>query len=47
MTNLETVTLDDIDLTDASLWEKAAPHDWLDRLRSEVVAVRRKWWIGG
>lgn len=35
MTNLETVTLDDIDLTDASVWEKAAPHDWLDRLRSE------------
>ncbi len=24
-----------IDLTDASVWEKGAPHDWLDRLRSE------------
>jgi cytochrome P450 len=24
-----------IDLTDASVWERAAPHDWLDRLRSE------------
>jgi cholest-4-en-3-one 26-monooxygenase len=27
--------LDDIDLTDASVWEKAAPHEWLDRLRSQ------------
>ena len=35
MTDLETGTLNDIDLTDASVWEKAAPHDWLDRLRSE------------
>ncbi|MGB3351868.1 MAG: cytochrome P450 [Mycobacterium sp.] len=35
MMNLQTTTLDDIDLTDASVWENAAPHDWLDRLRSE------------
>lgn len=27
--------LDDIDLTDASVWERAAPHEWLDRLRTE------------
>ncbi|MEL7210810.1 MAG: cytochrome P450, partial [Actinomycetota bacterium] len=27
--------LDDIDLTDASVWEQGAPHDWLDRLRNE------------
>ena len=27
--------LSDIDLTDASVWEQAAPHDWLDRLRTE------------
>jgi cholest-4-en-3-one 26-monooxygenase len=27
--------LGDIDLTDASVWEKAAPHEWLDRLRSQ------------
>ena len=25
---------DDIDLTDASVWERAAPHEWLDQLRS-------------
>ena len=35
MKNLVTATLDDIDLIDASVWEKATPHDWLDRLRSE------------
>lgn len=35
MTNPKATTLGDIDLTDASVWEKAAPHDWLDRLRSE------------
>lgn len=35
MTNSKTATLDGIDLTDACVWEKAAPHDWLDRLRSE------------
>jgi len=28
-------SLSDIDLTDASVWERGAPHDWLDRLRSE------------
>ncbi len=28
-------SLDEIDLTDASVWEQAAPHDWLDRLRAE------------
>ncbi|MCB0954352.1 MAG: hypothetical protein KDB13_16840, partial [Microthrixaceae bacterium] len=27
--------LEDIDLTDASVWEQAAPHAWLDQLRSE------------
>ncbi len=27
--------LSDIDLTDASVWEQAAPHEWFDRLRSE------------
>ena len=29
------MSLGDIDLTDASVWERAAPHDWLDQLRSE------------
>jgi cholest-4-en-3-one 26-monooxygenase len=34
--NAETkASLEGIDLTDASVWEQAAPHDWLDRLRSE------------
>ncbi len=28
-------SLDDIDLTDASVWERGAPHEWLDRLRTE------------
>ncbi len=28
--------LADIDLTDASVWERAAPHEWLDRLRTEA-----------
>ena len=27
--------LGDIDLTDASVWERGAPHEWLDRLRAE------------
>ncbi len=27
--------LSDIDLTDASVWERGAPHEWLDRLRAE------------
>jgi cholest-4-en-3-one 26-monooxygenase len=27
--------LDEIDLTDASVWERATPHNWLDQLRSE------------
>lgn len=27
--------LSNIDLTDASVWEQAAPHEWLDRLRTE------------
>ncbi|MCH9728110.1 MAG: cytochrome P450 [Actinomycetia bacterium] len=35
VTNAATTALDGIDLTDASVWETAAPHDWLDRLRSE------------
>ena len=26
--------LDDIDLTDAGVWEQGAPHEWLDRLRT-------------
>lgn len=26
---------DDIDLTDANVWEQRAPHDWLDRIRTE------------
>lgn len=30
------VDLSDIDLTDASIWEKAAPHDDLDRLRTHA-----------
>ena len=29
------VTLDQIDLTDASVWEQGAPHRWLDLLRRE------------
>ena len=28
----------EIDLTDASVWERAAPHDWLDVLRAEARA---------
>ncbi|MEN8705933.1 MAG: cytochrome P450 [Nocardioides marinisabuli] len=32
---MSTDRLADIDLTDASVWEQAAPHDWLDRLRAE------------
>ncbi len=35
MTTPPTTSLADIDLTDASVWEQAAPHEWLDRLRSE------------
>ena len=27
--------LDEIDLTDASVWEHGPPHEWLDRLRAE------------
>lgn len=27
--------IDEIDLTDASVWEEGAPHEWLDRLRTE------------
>ena len=27
--------LDEIDLTDASVWERGAPHEWLDQLRTE------------
>lgn len=27
--------LTDIDLTDASVWERGAPHEWLDHLRAE------------
>ena len=28
-------SLSDIDLTDASVWERGTPHEWLDRLRAE------------
>ncbi|MEQ8839558.1 MAG: cytochrome P450 [Acidimicrobiales bacterium] len=35
MSDLRAPDLSDIDLTDASVWEQAAPHEWLDRLRSE------------
>lgn len=35
MTATTSLSLDEIDLTDASVWERAAPHVWLDRLRSE------------
>lgn len=35
MSNAVTSSLAEIDLTDASVWERAAPHEWLDRLRSE------------
>lgn len=34
MTTLDQPALDDIDLTDASVWEQGAPHEWLDRLRT-------------
>ena len=34
MTATDIPDLSDIDLTDASVWEKGAPHDWLDRLRT-------------
>jgi len=34
MTATETTSLDGIDLTDASVWEQGAPHEWLDRLRT-------------
>lgn len=32
----EPFALDDIDLTDAAVWEQAAPHEWLDRLRTDA-----------
>ncbi|GJM39087.1 MAG: cytochrome P450 steroid C27-monooxygenase [Acidimicrobiales bacterium] len=35
MTTTDLPDLSDIDLTDASVWEQAAPHHWLDRLRTE------------
>jgi len=35
MTSTESFALSDIDLTDAAVWEQAAPHEWLDRLRTE------------
>ena len=35
MTSTRPTSLDDIDLTDASVWEQAAPHHWLDQLRAE------------
>ncbi|MDW3220517.1 MAG: cytochrome P450 [Acidimicrobiales bacterium] len=34
MTTTDIRDLSDIDLTDASVWEQAAPHEWLDRLRT-------------
>jgi cholest-4-en-3-one 26-monooxygenase len=36
MTSAESSDLRGIDLTDASVWEHAAPHEWLDRLRTEA-----------
>jgi len=36
MTSTAPSDLTDIDLTDASVWERAAPHEWLDRLRTEA-----------
>jgi len=30
-----TMALDDIDLTDAAVWERAVPYEWFDRLRRE------------
>lgn len=33
--DLGSSALDDIDLTDASVWEQGAPHKWLDRLRAQ------------
>jgi len=35
MTTTDPSSLGHINLTDAGVWEQAAPHDWLDRLRSE------------
>jgi cholest-4-en-3-one 26-monooxygenase len=35
MATTERADLDEIDLTDASVWERGAPHEWLDRLRAE------------
>lgn len=35
MTEAPDGSLDDIDLTDASVWERGAPHEWLDRLRTQ------------
>lgn len=35
MTTYEQVDLDQIDLTDASVWEQGVPHQWLDALRAE------------
>ena len=32
--DLKDTDLSGIDLTDASVWEQAAPHEWLDRLRT-------------
>jgi hypothetical protein len=43
MTVTTPTSLDDIDLTDASVWERAAPHAWLDRLRSEDPIGERVW----
>ncbi len=33
--DLSTTDLSSIDLTDAAVWERAAPHQWFDRLRRE------------
>jgi cholest-4-en-3-one 26-monooxygenase len=35
VSDLRDTDLSDIDLTDASVWEQGAPHEWLDRLRTE------------
>jgi cholest-4-en-3-one 26-monooxygenase len=36
MTTTESTDLSHIDLTDASVWEQAAPHGWFDQIRTEA-----------
>jgi hypothetical protein len=37
------MSLEGIDLTNASVWEQGTPHDWLDRLgpRTPSIGTRR------